>query len=53
LARLQTFPDDFIFEGTMKRAYWQIGNAVPCIMAKNIALAIKTDIEDLKKKKEK
>ena len=47
LARLQTFPDDFIFEGTMKRAYWQIGNAVPCIMAKNIALAIKTDIEEL------
>lgn len=51
LARLQTFPDDFIFEGTMKRAYWQIGNAVPCILAKNIALAIKPNIKEIKKKK--
>jgi DNA (cytosine-5)-methyltransferase 1 len=50
LARLQTFPDSFIFEGTMKRAYWQIGNAVPCILAKNIALALKQDIEIIKKK---
>jgi DNA (cytosine-5)-methyltransferase 1 len=48
LARLQTFPNDFIFSGTMKRAYWQIGNAVPCLMAKHIGLAIK---EELKKAK--
>lgn len=41
MARLQTFPDDFIFTGTFKRAYWQIGNAVPCLMAKHIALAVK------------
>ena len=40
LARLQTFPDSFIFEGGMKKAYWQIGNAVPCLMAKHIGLAI-------------
>jgi len=47
LARLQTFPDDFIFAGTMKRAYWQIGNAVPCLLAKNIALAIRNEIEKI------
>jgi DNA (cytosine-5)-methyltransferase 1 len=41
MARLQTFPDDFIFSGTFKRAYWQIGNAVPCLMAKHIALAVR------------
>jgi DNA (cytosine-5)-methyltransferase 1 len=41
MARLQTFPDDFFFTGTFKRAYWQIGNAVPCLMAKHIALAVK------------
>lgn len=41
MARLQTFPDDFVFTGTFKRAYWQIGNAVPCLMAKHIALAVK------------
>jgi DNA (cytosine-5)-methyltransferase 1 len=42
MARLQTFPDDYIFSGTFKRAYWQIGNAVPCLLAQHIGLAIKT-----------
>ena len=45
LARLQTFPDDFFFEGGMKKAYWQIGNAVPCILAKSIALALRHEIK--------
>jgi len=40
MARLQTFPDDFVFSGRFKRVYWQIGNAVPCLMAYHIALAI-------------
>lgn len=52
LARLQTFPDDFGFEGTMKRAYWQIGNAVPCILAKNIALALKSEIQGIQNTKD-
>ncbi len=47
MARLQTFPDDFVFTGTFKRAYWQIGNAVPCLMAKHIALAIKSELNKL------
>jgi DNA (cytosine-5)-methyltransferase 1 len=47
MARLQTFPDDFIFTGTFKRAYWQIGNAVPSLMAKHIALAIKSELNRL------
>lgn len=42
MARLQTFPDDFIFTGRFKRVYWQVGNAVPCLMAKHIALAVKS-----------
>ncbi|MFL9452866.1 MULTISPECIES: DNA cytosine methyltransferase [Nostocales] len=29
MARLQTFPDTFLFAGSMKKAMWQIGNAVP------------------------
>lgn len=49
LARLQTFPDDFIFAGTMKRAYWQIGNAVPCVLARSIALALRPAILGLQK----
>lgn len=45
LARLQTFPDDFFFEGGMKKAYWQIGNAVPCKLAESIALALRDAIK--------
>jgi DNA (cytosine-5)-methyltransferase 1 len=40
MARLQTFPDSFIFEGTMKKAMWQIGNAVPPRLAECIGLAL-------------
>ncbi|MFC4292594.1 DNA cytosine methyltransferase [Sphingorhabdus arenilitoris] len=44
LARLQTFPDDFFFKGGMKKAYWQIGNAVPCLLAEKIGLAIRAGL---------
>lgn len=36
-ARLQTFPDSFIFCGTKDSQYQQVGNAVPPILAKAIA----------------
>ena len=47
LARLQTFPDTFLFEGTMKRAYFQIGNAVPALLAKYAALAIRPSLDTI------
>jgi DNA (cytosine-5)-methyltransferase 1 len=39
-ARLQSFPDDFIFRGSMTSAFRQIGNAVPPRMAQALAAQI-------------
>lgn len=43
LARLQSFPDDFIFCGAKTSMVKQIGNAVPPLLAKSIAMKILED----------
>lgn len=40
-ARLQSFPDDFIFAGSNFQAAKQIGNAVPPLLAERIALTVR------------
>ncbi len=47
-ARIQTFPDDWIFYGKNKRELQlQIGNAVPVIFAKRIAMKVRQALEVL------
>ena len=43
-ARLQSFPDGFVFAGAMNQAFRQIGNAVPPLMARAIAAEISRTI---------
>ena len=44
-ARIQSFPDDFFFEGARTAAFTQIGNAVPPLMARGIAVELKRQLE--------
>ena len=46
MARLQSFPDDFIFEGKKNKQLVQIGNAVPPLLGKAIGLSVIHSLEE-------
>lgn len=51
-ARLQSFPDGFVFEGPMNPAFRQVGNAVPPLMAKAIADMMMKQLKKVKEHEE-
>ena len=46
-ARCQSFPDDWMFCGSIGQQYKQVGNAVPVNLAYEVALKIKEGLEEL------
>ena len=45
-ARLQTFPDGYLFHGSWTETMRQLGNAVPVTLAETVALGIRKQLED-------
>ena len=46
-ARLQSFPDDFIFFGNLSDQFKQVGNAVPPLLGRALATQLKEYISDI------
>lgn len=46
-ARVQSFPDDFYFEGSRTEQFKQVGNAVPPLMAQAFAHTLKQFLQEL------
>lgn len=51
-ARLQTFPDDYYFEGNRTQQYVQVGNAVPPLLARRIAVKVMEVLDQAQEKAE-
>ena len=52
-ARIQSFPDDFVFEGSRTDQFKQVGNAVPPLMAETFAKTIRKYLDVIEEKTRK
>lgn len=48
-ARIQSFPDEWRFQGSVAAKYKQIGNAVPCNLSKEVGKSIINTLNELEK----
>ncbi|MDO4203800.1 MAG: DNA cytosine methyltransferase [Selenomonadaceae bacterium] len=46
-ARIQSFPDHYIFTGSQAEQFAQVGNAVPPLLAEAVGLAIKSILQEV------
>ena len=47
-ARIQSFPDDFVFVGNQQETYVQVGNAVPPLLGKAIGESVQSYLNEVK-----
>lgn len=52
-ARIQSFPDKFVFTGSVGEQYAQVGNAVPPLLARAVGNAILSILDEANRKKQK
>lgn len=45
-ARIQSYPDDYLFKGSFTKTYMQVGNSVPPLMGRRIAKVIKEFLKE-------
>ena len=48
-ARIQSFPDDFVFVGNQQETYVQVGNAVPPLLGKAIGESVQSYLNEVNK----
>jgi DNA (cytosine-5)-methyltransferase 1 len=50
-ARLQTFPDNYVFAGNRTEQYTQVGNAVPPLLAHKLAKIVRSLLNEMSRRK--